>query len=74
MIAYNKILMRKRQALGLNIRQMATKADVDASMISRLEGASRGVNMISAIKIARAYEIELEPLILYIASLQGYEE
>lgn len=70
---YNELLVKNREAQGLTMRQMASKAAVDPAMISRVEKASRGVNIINAVKIARAYDVPLEPFILYVASLQGFE-
>ena len=73
-LPYNEQLKRKRMAMGLNQRRMAVKADVDPAVISGLENASRSINVLSMVKIARAYEVDIEPLALFIAALQGYEE
>ena len=53
----------KRQAIGLNQRELAEKIGVDASMITHIEAGRRNMSIWTASRLAKIFRCRIEELI-----------
>lgn len=58
-----QLLRKKREALGLSMNQVASKAGLSHSMISRVEHELRKPTLDTLLRMARAMEIDLWPFL-----------
>ena len=71
---FPEALTIEREKRSLSMNKLATIADVPPTTLTRLENGTRACTLINAVKIAKVYQVPIEPLILFIAELQGFDD
>ena len=61
--ALSRLLREKREALGLSMNQLAVRAGLSHSMVSRVEHGLRKPTLDTLLRMAKAMDIELWPLV-----------